>query len=131
MFVNQAGTLYLLVVRNSEEKVVSYGMSVQINEAIAVFGIVTYKLSRCKDLPSAIINQLLQCGLKKEPAHGFSQVERVNGSAKRVYEKSSFRKLYSYWCRVNPLGINYLTLNQKCQKIKKERRSSGYSFCNH
>jgi|TARA_B110000116_G_scaffold141258_1_gene122443 GNAT superfamily N-acetyltransferase len=106
MLSTRSKTSHFLVAREYTGKTVSCGMAVQAEKTIGVFGVATHKYSRRKGLASSVINQLLQWGSENEATHGYLQVERTNYSAKRVYEKLGFRKLYSYWYRVKPLAIN-------------------------
>jgi len=121
MLSTRSKTSHFLVARDYTGKAVSCGMSVQAGETIGVFGMATHKHSRRKGLASSVINQLLQWGSENEATHGYLQVERGNYSAKRVYKKLGFRKLYSYWYRVKPLAINPLVLSQIYPKTETRR----------
>lgn len=93
-----------LLLKNSDNQIVSCGMGVFSNQGLGVFGIATCEKNRKKGHGKRLIEGLIDWGLAEGARYAYLQVESANQGACQLYRKMGFRELYSYWYRVKKLN---------------------------
>jgi ribosomal protein S18 acetylase RimI-like enzyme len=83
-----------------EGKCIGTGLGILDRDYIGIYAIHVDELFRRKGYAHAIVSTLLYEGKKAGASRAYLQVVADNHSAKHLYRKIGFRKLYSYWFRV-------------------------------
>ena len=83
-----------------EETPIATGLGILDRDYIGIYAIHVDEAFRRNGYASAIVSSLLKEGKKAGATKAYLQVVSDNHSAKHLYRKIGFRKLYSYWFRV-------------------------------
>jgi ribosomal protein S18 acetylase RimI-like enzyme len=82
--------------------VVAVGQSVQEDELVGLYDIVTAEGARNRGLATALAAELLRRAGADGAAVAYLQVAADNIAARHVYRKLGFVDRYAYWYRVEP-----------------------------
>jgi len=79
---------------------IATGLGILDRDYIGIYAIHVDEAFRRQGYAKAIVSSLLKEGKKAGASKAYLQVVSHNNSAKHLYRKIGFRKLYSYWFRV-------------------------------
>ncbi len=86
----------------SGDEIIATGLGILDREYIGIYAIHVREDYRRRGYARAIVEGLLQKGRDKGASHAYLQVTDGNHPARSLYETLGFRKIYTYWFRVQP-----------------------------
>lgn len=87
------------LIRDAGGEAIGLGIGVAVAGWLAGFGLLTRADRRGRGIGNALLAALRGWGLAQGAFAAYLQVERDNESARRVYEKAGFRRVYGYHYR--------------------------------
>lgn len=85
-----------------EGQIIATGLGILDRDYIGIYAIHVHKDYRKKGYARQICTCLLKEGMKKGAENAYLQVVEGNTAAEYLYESLGFKRLYTYWFRVQP-----------------------------